>query len=315
MNGAPGGPVEVGMSPVFRLFRAPVLLALVSSLVACDDRRGRQEEEDTPEEEGDDDSADDDDFADDDDDDFEWEGDPVLLASYDFTLVIVKNELSGQFAAIHGDMDVSVTETQFLAELRTDDGVSWDWFGSLLNTTSFDVNGVFVPPGAPETIVNVSGNFLADAGQVDGSNSCLTGVGKDDDPNLGTQEGRFVEFTWYACRKDAKGAATDHSGSHLAQATTVWDACGGVWSQWPGETWSFEGRSLRITNDRGDQGWGVISDDARLFRYTILHSENPGRSVKVLGDFQSTTENQALGHGYCGDGVMAPDTRLNLNGY
>jgi len=287
---------------------------MLGGLWACDDRRRGLEEEETPEEDDDDSGVVDDDDAVD-DDDFEWEGDPVLLASYDFTLVITKNELSGQFAAIHGDMDVSVTETQLLAELRTDDGEAWDWFGSLRNTASFDVNGSFTPPGAPSTIINVAGNFLADAGRVDGSNSCLTGLGKDDDPNLGTEEGLFVQFTWYACRQDATPSLIDRTGPHSPTAAVVWDYCSGIWNNWPSETWTLEGRNLRITNARGDRGWGVISDDGRLFRYTILESEDPGRSVKVIGDFQSPTENQAQANGYCGDGQMASDARLNMNGY
>jgi hypothetical protein len=289
-------------------------LLVLGLATGCDDRRGRGEQ--TPEEDDDDDSSaavgDDDDAVD--DDDFEWEGDPVLLATYDFTLVIVKNELSNQFAAIHGQMDVSVTDTQFLAEMRTADR-EWDWFGSLLNTTSFDVHGAFLPPGADETIVRVRGNFQENAGQVDGSNSCLTGIGKDDDPNLGTVEGRYIEFTWYACRQDASPAARDRTGSYTPIVSTVhWDACN-AWASWPSETWSFVGRNLVVTTQRGDTGWGVISDDGQLFRYTILESENPGRSIKVIGDFESTTQSQANGHGYCGDGAMAPDARINLDGY
>jgi len=304
------------MGPLIRSFGLLLVLgAVLTWVVGCVDRRRRPaEEEETPEDDDDDSGVGGDDDAGD-DDDFEWEGDPVLLASYDFTLVMTKNALSGQFAAIHGTMDVSVTETQFLAELVTDDGTQWDWFGSLLNTTSFDVYGDFAPPGADPTIVNVAGNFLADAGQVDGSNSCLTGLGKDDDPNLGNEEGRYVQFTWYACRQDAGPSAVDRSGPHSPTAVTVWDFCGGIWASWPNETWSLQGRNLHVSNARGDQGWGVISDDGRLFRYTILQAENPGRSVKVIGDFQSTTQNQALAHGYCGDGQMKSDTRLNLNGY
>ena len=49
--------------------------------------------------------------------DFEWEGEPELLATYDFTLVMVKNAFTNQFAAYHGQMYVSTTETQLLAEL------------------------------------------------------------------------------------------------------------------------------------------------------------------------------------------------------
>ncbi len=298
--------------------RAYWLVFVLLLWVGCD-RRGEPREEETPD---DDDSAasdDDDSSAGDDDDsagDFEWKGEPELLATYDFTLVMVKNAFTNQFAAYHGQMDVLTTETQLLAELRTDDGRSWDWFGNLLTTSSFEVFGDFEAPGTDSYRVVVAGNFLADAGQVDGSSSCLTGIGKDDDPNLGSEEGEYIEFTWYACRRDAAPAAVDRSGAHGPSVViTHWDNCGAAWSTWSPETWTFEGRNLIVTNQRGSTGWGVVSDDGQLFRYTMLDVETPGRSIKVLGDFESMTSSQAIGHGYCGDGSMSPDSRVNLSGY
>ena len=265
-----------------------LLLALLLSLtvlMSCTVRGGEEPE--------------DDDDATGDDDDFTFEDPPVFLASYDFTFVMLENEISGDYSAIHGQMDVSVSATAFLAEMSTTDGEQWDLGGSLTNNAqSFQVRGWMTPPGVgKEIFVEVVGNFLAD---VDGtpSESCLTGLGADDDPNFADQG---IEFVWYGCQLDAAAPAIDRAGSHNVTVTVNGDLCGAWTSGSWVENWSFDGRKLTVTRN-SYVGWGIVSDDGNIFRFTMLEQENPGRSLKVVGDFTDpagTTE--ATAQGFCHD--------------
>jgi len=250
--------------------------------------------------EDDDDSVDDDDSAviADDDDDFTFDDPPVFLASYDFSLVMLNNELTGDYSVIQGEMAVSVSSTAFLAELVTSDGQEWDWGGTLdQNAQQFLVRGWFQPPGHDkEVFVEVSGNFLADADGTPSENS-LTGIGQDDDPNFPDQG---VEFAWYGAQLNASPAAIDRSGTHAVTVTVHSDNC----SAWQGqtswsETWQFVGRKLIVSRSTYT-GFGIVSDDGNVFRFTMLEQSVPGRSLKVVGDFtnpNNTTEARATG--YC----------------
>ena len=292
------------MRSAAQLWLLAIVLTVVPALVlGCDPRRrGPQEEDDDDVVEDDDDSTvvvDDDDSSQADDDDDSWIP-PEYLATYDFTLVMLGNDLSGEFAAIHGQMDVSTSSNAILAEMTTFDGEQWDWSGGLVqNEQSFAVRGWMRPPGAGEEVeVEVNGNFLAD---VDGtpSASCLTGIGEDDsykNPDLG------VQFAWYGCQLAAPPPAIDRAGSHAVTVTVHGDNCG-AWtgtSSWT-ENWQFQGR--RLTVSRGDAtGFGILSDDGNIFRFTMLEQESPGRSLKVVGDFTNPTgTTEARAEGFCHD--------------
>jgi hypothetical protein len=277
-----------------RMLALGLLFGLMVLPSCTSDRRAGDDDDDASAD--DDDAADDDDEASD-DDDFTFEDPPVFLASYDFTFVMLENEISGDYSAIHGQMDISVSATAFLAEMNTTDGDQWDFGGSLdQNAQSFQVRGWMTPPGvAKEVFIEVVGNFLAD---VDGtpSESCLTGLGSDDDPNLQDQG---INFVWYGCQSDAAPSAIDRSGSHSVIVTVNGNDCGawtaGTWL----ENWSFEGRNLTVTRN-AFVGYGIVSDDGQIFRFTMLEQANPGRALKVVGDFTNpagTTEATAIG--YC----------------
>ena len=277
-----------------------LLLALLLSLTAltsCTVRGGGDPEDDDDATDDDDSSVANDDDTTGDDDDFTFEDPPVFLASYDFTFVMLENAISGDYSAIHGQMDVSVSATAFLAELSTTDGEQWDLGGSLdSNAQSFHVRGWMTPPSVgKEIFVEVVGNFLGD---VDGtpSESCLTGLGSDDDPNFSDQG---IEFVWYGCQLDAAPPAIDRSGSHNVTVTVNGNDCG-AWTagSWV-ENWSFEGRKLTVTRNLL-VGWGIVSDDGQIFRFTMLEAANPGRSLKVVGDFTNPTgTTEATAIGYC----------------
>ena len=84
----------------------------------------------------------------DDDDDFDWEDPPIFLASYDFSLVMLDNQITQSFSVIFGQMDISVSSTAFLAEMVTETGETWDWGGSLdSNAQQFLVGGTEFLPG------------------------------------------------------------------------------------------------------------------------------------------------------------------------
>ncbi len=286
-----------------RLAHLVPLLLLLGALPligvgACGPQRGDDDtEEDDDDAVDDDDSAVDDDDASD-DDDFTFEDPPVFLASYDFSLVFLENAIAGDYSAVHGQMDVSVSTTAFLAEMVTTDGQEWAWGGTLdQNAQQFLVRGWMTPPSVGKEIyVEVTGNFLAD---VDGtpSESCLTGIGKDDDPNYPDQG---IEFAWYGCQLDATAPAIDRSGSHPVTVTVHGDECGG-WSgttSWT-ENWQFDGRRLLVTRN-AYTGYGIVSDDGNIFRFTMLENANPGRTLKVVGDFTNPTgTTEARATGYC----------------
>ncbi len=277
--------------------RLLLLLLGLSAAVSCTVRGGGDDDDETPADDDDSSIADDDDSTVADDDDTEFDDPPVFLASFDFTFVMLENAISADFSAIQGVMDISVSTTAFLAEMVTDDGQEWEFGGSLVqNEQSFDVRGWMTPPGVgKEVFVQVEGNFIADT---DGtpSESCLTGLGHDDDPNYPDQG---INFVWYGCQSDAAPAAIDRSGSKTVTVISHGNACGA----WPGgtwvENWTFDGRNLIVTRD-SYVGWGVISDDGNIFRFTMLEQANPGRSLKVVGDFTSPTgKEEARAIGYC----------------
>ncbi len=264
-------------------------------LLAC--TTGRRDDDDNDDVVDDDDAASDDDDDASDDDDFTFEDPPVFLASYDFTFVFLKNEISGDFSAITGQMDISVSATAFLAEMNTTEGEQWDFGGFLdRNAQSFHVRGWMTPPGvAEEVYIEVEGNFLAD---LDGtpSESCLTGLGADDDPNFLDQG---INFVWYGCQENAAPSAIDRSGSYNVTVTVNGNECGAWTSGSWVENWSFDGRSLTVTRN-AFVGYGIVSDDGEIFRFTMLEQANPGRALKVVGDFTNpagTTEATAIG--YC----------------
>ena len=286
-----------------RILRLAFLAVLAGGLPAlgigaCGPQRGDDDTEEDDDDAVNDDDASDDDSSVDDDDDFTFEDPPVFLASYDFSLVFLENALSGDYSAVHGQMDVSVSATAFLAEMVTTDGLEWAWGGSLdQNAQQFLVRGWMTPPGVAEEIyVEVTGNFLADVGG-EPSESCLTGIGKDDDPNYPDQG---IEFAWYGCQLDAGPPAIDRSGSHAVTVTVHGDECG-AWtgqSSWT-ENWQFQGRRLLVTRN-AYTGYGIVSDDGNIFRFTMLEVANPGRVLKVVGDFTNPTgTTEARATGYC----------------
>ncbi len=251
----------------------------------------------------DDDSAGDDDDATGDDDDATNEDVPVFLASFDFSLIMLENVPTGIYDRIEGQMDVSVSTTRFLAEMETSDGQTWSWDGNLeANEGAFHVRGYMVPPGGTDqTFMEIDGNFQPNS---DGTVSqvCLVGTGVDDDPNYPDQGIRFI---WYGCQLNAPAPAIDRSGPHSVTLTVQGDECGDWLGQtgWT-ETWSFVGRELVVTrpNPAGGTftGYGVLSDDGNVFHYTWLEQINPGRVLKVPGDFTNptnTTESRA--NGFC----------------
>ena len=263
----------------------------------------------------DDDSAVDDDDSASDDDDATNEDIPVYLASFDFSLIMLQNDPYGVYDQIDGQMDVSVSTTQFLAELTTDTGDVWSWSGDLLeNQTAFEVRGYFRPPGAADDVYSeINGNFMANADQTV-SQVCLNGLGVDDDPNYPNQGIRFV---WYGCQVGAGPPQQERTGVYNVSVTVHGDNCGGVWSPAPPqtltwtETWNLAGRRLVVTRPNPAGGTytatGVISDDGNVFSYTYLEQQSPGRVLKVLGDFTNptnTTEGRA--NGFCHDNVAPP---------
>ena len=245
----------------------------------------------------DDDTAeDDDDDATSDDDDSTFNDPPVFLAAYDFAMVVFLNTPNGVYEIIEGQMDVSVSTTRFLAELVTDGGQTYEWQGTLdSNQNAFSVFGNFRPPGADtDTFFDIDGNFQGDAAG-NPSQVCLTGTGEDDDPNFPDQGIRFV---WYGCQLDAPPPANPPSPTYSVTSTINADLCGswtaGTWNQ----TWALDGRLLRVTQF-GFDGVGVVSDDGNVFRYTILENNNPGRALKVVGNFGGAGDTEATANGYC----------------
>jgi hypothetical protein len=269
--------------------------ALTLLLAACT-TRPTDDEEETPTPGDDDDSAADDDDATADDDDATVDP-PVFLASYDFSLVLLKNLTTGVFQAVHGEMDVYVSTTQFRSVLTTTGGLEWEWLGALIqNEQSFDVFGPMQLPNVPDFYVDVAGNFLRGVGGTP-SDSCLTGIGRDNDAFSEVPAG--VEFAWYACRADASPTAIDRTGTYAVSVIENGDNCNG-WnsSSWT-EQWQFQGRKLIVTRG-GAQGWGVVSDDGQIFRFSMLESTDPGKSLKVIGDFTSPTgTEEAIATGHC----------------
>ncbi len=291
------------MRPVRPGWILPLLLLIGPVLFfGCDPRQRGPRGVDDDDVVDDDDSvvpADDDDSATADDDDDSYVP-PEFLATYDFTLVMLANEVSGQFAAVHGQMDVSTSSNAFLAELDTVDGEHWEWFGGLVaNEQSFTVHGWMRPPGATDDVwMEVNGNFLADVGG-EPSESCLTGIGEADDPNFPDLD---VDFAWYGCQLAAPPPAIDRTGTHQVGVLVHGDNCG-AWSgttSWT-ETWQFQGRRLTVSRG-GHTGFGILSDDGNIFRFTMLEQENPGRSLKVVGDFTNPTgTTEARAEGFCHD--------------
>jgi hypothetical protein len=243
----------------------------------------------------DDSGGDDDDAADDDD---ATNDPPVFLNSFDFRLVQLENQVTGGFELIEGQMDVYVSSTVFRAELTTSNGQEWEWLGALVtNEESFNVAGEMEVSGAAPFFIRVEGNFLAGANQ-DPSRTCLTGIGRDDDLlNGGVELG--YQFAWYACETDAKPAAIDRTGSYSVTVTTHADNCNAGWAGTWTEQWQFDGRLLIVTRG-GFTGYGIVSDDGQVFRFTMLEAQSPGRALKVIGDFTAPTGNEeAIATGYC----------------
>jgi hypothetical protein len=276
------------------------VLACLLPLTGCEER---SDDDDATLDDDDSGAAVDDDDATGDDDDATNEDVPVFLASFEFNLIMLENAPSGIYDRIEGQMDVSVSTTRFLAELQTSDGQTWDWDGSLkANEGAFHVRGTMIAPGATDpTYMEINGNFQPNA---DGTVSqvCLVGTGVDDDPNYPDQGIRFI---WYGCQLAAPPPAIDRSGAHTVALTVQGDDCG-AWTGQTGwtETWAFTGRRLTVTrpNPAGGQftGYGVLSDDGNVFHYTWLEQINPGRVLKVPGDFTNptnTTESRA--NGFC----------------
>jgi hypothetical protein len=276
------------------------LLFALSGLVGC----GAPRDDDDTEEDDDDATGDDDDSAGDDDDtgddDDSTNDPPVFLDSFDFRLVQLENAVTGQFDLIQGQMDIYVSDTVFLAELTTTAGDDWTWQGPLvLNESRFEVTGQMELPGVPEFWITIEGNFLAGADRV-ASQNCLTGLGND---NETLNQGEIgIQFAWYGCQTDAPAAAVDRAGTYNVSVTTHADNCGGAWStpSWS-ENWAFDGRMLVVS--RGSfTGYGIVSDDGQVFRYSMLETQLPGRSLKVVGDFTAPTgKEEAIATGYCSD--------------
>ena len=277
------------------------LLAFVALLVlGCRGTSTGDDDDSTEEADDDTTAAPDDDSGSSGDDDTFWEEPPQFLARYDFRLVTLKNEQSGIYEAPTGTMDVSVSSTQFLAEMETAGGQSWSWGGTLeSNQLAFHVNGWYRPPGgAMDLWVQVDGNFQTSKGGGQ-SQTCLTGIGVDDDPNYPDSG---VKFAWYACQQTATLPAINRAQTWSVAVATGQDNCGGFWptTTWS-ETWAFNpGRILQVT--RGSYtGYGVVSDDGMLFRYSMLEATDPGRSLKVTGTFNPPASNPIEGtaEGFC----------------
>ena len=266
----------------------------------------------------DDDSSGDDDDSSGDDDDFTFEDEPEFLATYDFKLVMRRNDITGEYGSIEGTMDVSLSTTDVLAELTTDAGISWTWAGPVEdNASGFLVRGYMRTPGASkDTFVEVSGAFLVNAdGTPSSEDNCVVGLGSDDDPNFSDQG---VEFAWYGCRQDAGPPAQDRSGTYNLTAMVHSDTCSNAWGgagfsgPWQ-ETWQFDGRQL-VVSRAGFTGYGVISDDGNVFQFTMVEEVNPGRSLVVVGDFTNpngTTE--ARGLGYCHGSTTIPAAVIDMD--
>jgi len=258
----------------------------------------------------DDDTADDDDIAADDDDsgaDDDDAGDdddatndpPVFLNSFDFRLVQLRNDVTGDFQVIDGEMEIYVSSTVFQANLTTSAGDEWFWQGPLVvNEQRFEVTGEMALPGVDTFWITIEGNFLGGAdGEV--SRTCLTGLGADNDTLNQAEIG--IEFAWYGCQGDAAPAAVDRAGSYAVVATVHGDNCGGPWTSAPNwtEQWTFDGRILVVTRGTST-GYGIVSDDGQVFRFTMLEEESPGRSLKIIGDFTAPTgQEEAIATGYC----------------
>ena len=286
---------------------ALLLACLLPVFAGCTEPREDDDDTDVD----DDDSATDDDDATGDDDDATNEDIPVFLASFDFNLIMLENAPSGIYGRVEGQMDVSVSTTQFLAELETSTGEVWEWSGSLkANEGAFRVRGYMLTPGATEeTYVEVAGNFQPNSDDTV-SQVCLVGTGSDDDPNYPDQGIRFI---WYGCQLNAPAPAIPRSGAYTVGLTVQGDDCG-AWlglTSWT-ETWSFVGRRLMVTRPNPAGGvytaYGVLSDDGNVFHYTWIEEINPGRVLKVPGDFTNptnTTESRA--NGFC-HSDPTPDT-------
>ena len=278
-----------------------VSLGLLFLLGVCAGCTVRDDDDTTPDD--DDDVADDDDSGDDDDtgdDDDSTNDPPVFLDSFDFRLVQLRNDVTGQYDLIQGQMDIYVSNTVFLAELTTSTGVEWTWQGPLvLNESRFEVTGQMELPGVPQFWITIEGNFLAGADRI-ASQNCLTGIGDDNDTLNQAEIG--IQFAWYGCQVDAPPAAINRAGSYGVTVTTHADNCAGAWTtpSWQ-ETWAFDGRVLVVT--RGSYtGYGIVSDDGQVFRYSMLETSLPGRSLKVVGDFTSPTgQEEAIATGFCAD--------------
>ena len=268
----------------------------------------------TPEEPADDDdtTGDDDDSAVGDDDD-STNDPPVFLNSYDFRLVQLENGQSSTFSYVRGQMDVYVSSTVFRAEMTTESGLEWEWLGPLVvNQESFEVTGEMEVPGVDPFWVTVAGNFLADADQSP-SRTCLTGIADDNELfNGGVDLG--MQFAWYACEEGAGAPAIDRTGSYSITPTVHADNCGawsaGAWN----ETWAFDGRLLVVTRN-SSTGYGIVSDDGNVFRYSMIESADPGVSLKVIGDFTSPTgQQEARATGYCVDNTSGgPGAVIDLD--
>ena len=288
-----------------------VLLFGLATLTGCTVRDDDDTTEDDDDATGDDDDSGDDDDAGDDDDG--TNDPPVFLDSFDFRLVQLENQVTGQYDLIQGQMDIFVSNTVFLAELTTSTGQEWTWQGPLvLNESRFEVTGQMELPGVPEFWITIEGNFLAGADRV-ASQNCLTGLGND---NETLNQGDIgIGFAWYGCQVDAPAAAIDRTGSYSVGVTTHGDNCAGAWTTtgWQ-ETWQFDGRLLVVSRG-GFTGYGIVSDDGQVFRYSMLEQGSPGRTLKVIGDFTAPTgKEEAIATGYCSDNTSGlPGGVLDLD--
>ena len=261
-----------------------------------------RDDDDTTEDDDDSTLDDDDSAADDDDvtgdDDDSTADPPVFLNSYDFRLVQLENQVTGQFDVVAGQMDIYVSQTVFQAALTTSTGAEWTWQGPLVvNEQRFDVTGQMELPGVPSFWITIEGNFLRGVNRVP-STSCLTGIGRDNETLNQAELG--LEFAWYGCAVDAPPAAIDRTGSYTVGVIANADNCGGNWSigSWT-ESWQFNQRLL-VVGRGAATGYGIVSDDGQVFRFSMLEAANPGRSLKVIGDFTAPTgQEEAVATGYC----------------
>lgn len=292
---------------------ALLLPALALALApACTQRRPDGEDE-TPTPEPEDTPADDDSAINPGDDDTTTDI-PVFLARYDFRIVTYDNDINGEYPTISGTMDVSTSSVEFIAELSTDGGATWSWGGPLeQNEQQFLVRGYMDVPGAAQPVyVEVNGNFQANKGG-SASQTCLTGLGVDDDPN---QPDLGVKFAWYACQQAAPAPAVDRARTWNVTVGTNADNCGGSWSvgTWQ-ETWSYVGRLLQV-NRAGTIGWGIVSDDGIVFRYGVVEQQsNPGRALKVVGTFDPPVSNPIEGtaEGFCANSTSLIGGSLDMD--